>query len=147
MHKRALRVAKGLGVVALVGVVTWLISWLIQFFCAITIPGQRLDVTSHQSSRLALYTVAAAVVVMFGIMLVLEVNGCLLAVIIFLLGGSILSGIGWIAVRTFSGTAVSTLGAQITYGVVVLLWGVLLWYIFLKDVSRSVADIIDELAD
>ncbi len=135
---------KAMGLIVVAAALTWLLSWFMQYVASITLPNQHLHITSPESNRLALVTVLAAVVVMVAIMLIILMDGCTLFIVICFGGAAILAGIGWVAVHTFPGTTVATEPAQWIYGIVVVLWGILMWYIFLHDVTDALDEAIGD---
>jgi len=138
MNQRAFQIMKGLGLTIVAGAITWLLSWFMQYVASITItPQHSLHLGDPATNRLALMTVIATVVVMVAILLLIVLDGCTLFFVIVFAGAGILSGIGSVALHTFPGTTVSTEGAQWIYGIVVILWGWLMWYIFLGDVTKA----------
>jgi len=140
MSQRAFQIMKGLGLTIVAGAITWLLSWFMQYVASITItPQHSLHLGDPATNRLALMTVVATVVVMVAITAIIVLDGCLLLFILFFAGASILTGIGSVAVHTFPGTTVTTEPAQWIYGIVVILWGCLMWYVFLDGVTDELA--------
>ena len=138
MYKRALHAAKFVGLCLAVGVVTWGLSWLMQYLCSITIAGQHFH-PNPAANRLALATIGAAVVVMV-LFLLVTLPGCITwscAVVVLLAIGL---AVDWAVRHLLPGTAVSTPSAQIVYGVITAVWGILLWYIFFAEVIDRFAE-------
>ena len=112
------------------GIVTWLLSWAVQFFCYLTTPSTTFDLGSRDISRLAACTVLAVVVIMLAWLILRELSGCMLFIVLLLTGGAIVSGIVWVAQRVFVGTPVSAVPAQVVYGIITIAWSLGLTYIF-----------------
>ncbi len=136
MDRRIGQLLKALSMCIVAGALTWLLSWLLQFVCSIIIADQVLHLISTASNRLALVTVLATVVVMVVVLLFLVLDGFAVMVAIVFFGGlAILGGLPQTVFRLFLGTTVATQPAHIIYSIVVALWGILMWYIFLLDVT------------
>lgn len=146
MNERGVQVLKGLGLTIAAAALTWALSWFMQYVASITIPhpARSLHITSPEANRLALVTVLATVVVMVAIVLLRILDGYDTFILILLFGGAIETGIGSVALHTFPATTVSTRPAQIVYGIVVVVWGILMWYVFLNNVTGELAEEVEE---
>lgn len=140
MYKRAVRSLAFLGLCLGAGALTWAMSWLIQYICGISIAGQHFHLSDSATNRLAAVTVLATVVIMVALSLIRLLNEWLLFFIIVFCGSAILAGISSVAMHIFPGTTVATDTARVTYDIVVLLWGILMWFIFLQDITEDIAD-------
>jgi hypothetical protein len=140
MGQRALHALRLAGPFAIAFVLTWLVSWLLQILCWVTISGQRFSVSSRDVNRLAFATVATVIVVAVIIMFVLTLGGCWLFFNCLFWGPSVVAAIGWEATATFPGTPVATTLAQVIYGIAVLIWGIMMWYIFLGEVTDKLSE-------
>lgn len=121
------------GVIVGAGIVTWLLSWLVQFICSLLFTEAAFSVGNRAVNQLAASTVLAVVVIVIAWAIILEMGGCMLIIVALLVGGAVVSGISWVAARVFVDTPVSNPAAQIVYGVLVVVWSFSLWYIFCLD--------------
>lgn len=143
MTRRAAQILKGLALTIVAGAITWFLSWFMQYVASITIPGQEheLHLTGTLANRLAFATVVATVAIMIVVVLAIILDGwTMFWISLFASLAGVFSGVGSIALHTFTGTTIATEAARWIYGIVVILWGILMWYIFLDDVTDELAN-------
>lgn len=130
MLGRALQVTKLIAISTVIAILTWLLSWLAQYLCAITIGGH-FNFWSQATNRLAIVTIVATFAVIITIEAFIAMSGCMLFLVISLCGGAVLNGIGRVITTTFPGTTVATSLTQTMYEIFVFAWGMLVWYVCL----------------
>jgi hypothetical protein len=135
MKRRIVVSLRIIGAIIAVVVLTGLLSWFMQYLCAVTISDQEFHLTSQPANRLTVITALVAVGLMVMIMILVLLDGCARLGLI----ACIMIGLGQLSSYAFSGTPVATQPAQVIYFIVVVLWSFLMWYIFLdrKAVNSS----------
>lgn len=139
MNQRALIVLRRVGPFVIACALTWAASWLMQYICWLTIKGQSFNITSKYVNRVALATIIAVIILAVVIMFVLATDGCLAWLIGISIWLTILGVISWVP-TLFHGGPVATSTAQFCYGVAVLLWSALMWYIFLEGATTELSE-------
>jgi hypothetical protein len=136
MNERIVVVLKGLGLTFLAAMLTWLLSWLMQYVATLITAGQEFHL-NQATNRLAFVTVVVTVVLMLVLATAVELRGFANVIFFASFGLLFVSIIGWVANQAFPGTTISTVPAQWIYGVATALWSMLMWYVFLDDLVED----------
>lgn len=121
------------GVIVAASAAIWLLSWFLQFICSLVMAGPTFDIGSRAVNLLAVSTVLATAVIVVAWAILMELDGCLVIVLVVLCTGAVVSAVGWVADHVFVGTPVSADAAQIVYGIVVVIVSLGLSYILFCD--------------